>query len=194
MKSIAFQVGSFVFTTPEREMQNVFHNTDDIAVVGPEWIERLKRVALASPLKRARICLHRSDDDKVHEMIIALAKDCLFRPHRHLVKNESFHMIEGRLAVVIFNDDGTTRSSFVLAPPGQRGSIAYRLGTSAFHAVLPLDDVVVYHETTDGPFVAGEAIIAPWAPSESEPLEAFLRRAAREGGIAPELLADPVGS
>ena len=114
-------------------MQNVFHNADDIAVIGSDWIDRLKGIALTSPLKRARICLHRSDEDCVHEMIIALARDCLFPPHRHVAKNESFHMIEGRLGVVIFNDDGSTRRSFVLAPPGQQGSICLsprRLGFS----------------------------------------------------------------
>lgn len=171
-------------------MQNVFHNADDIAVIGSDWIDRLKGIALTSPLKRARICLHRSDEDCVHEMIIALARDCLFPPHRHVAKNELFHMIEGRLGVVIFNDDGSTRRSFVLAPPGQQGSIAYRLGVSAFHAVLPLDDVVVYHETTNGPFVPGEAIIARWAPADPVALEKFLRGAARQGGISPELLID----
>ena len=114
-------------------MQNVFHNADDIAVIGSDWIDRLKGIALTSPLKRARICLHRSDEDCVHEMIIALARDCLFPPHRHVAKNELFHMIEGRLGVVIFNDDGSTRRSFVLAPPGQQGSICLsprRLGFS----------------------------------------------------------------
>lgn len=179
---------------PDLAMQNVFHNTEDIAVIGSEWISRLQQVALASPLRRARICLHRSDADKVHEMIIALAKDCLFPPHRHRAKAESFHMIEGRLVVIIFNDDGTTRRSFILTPPGQGDAIAYRLGSSAFHAVFPLDETVVYHETTEGPFVRGEAIIAPWAPSESQLLENFLRRAACDGGISPELFRDAVRS
>ncbi len=103
-------------------MQNVFHNADDIAIIGSDWIDRLKGIALTSPLKRARICLHRSDEDGVHEMIIALARDCLFPPHRHVAKNELFHMIEGRLGVVIFNDDGSTRRSFVLlGDPDNRG-------------------------------------------------------------------------
>jgi cupin fold WbuC family metalloprotein len=169
-------------------MQNVFHNADDIAVIGSDWIDRLKGIALTSPLKRARICLHRSDEDGVHEMIIALARECLFPPPRHVAKTESFHMIEGRLGVVIFNDDGSVRSGFVLAPPSQRGILAYRLCTSAFHAVLPLDDVVVYHETTNGPFKQGEAIVAPWAPAQDDELRAFLEHASVSSGIPASMI------
>ena len=179
---------------PDPTIQNVFHNTDDIAVIGPDWISSLKQVALASPLRRARICLHRSNVDKVHEMIIALAKDCLFRPHRHQAKAESFHMIEGRLVVIIFNEDGTTRRSFLLTPPGQGDAVAYRLCSSAFHAVLPLDETVVYHETTEGPFVTGEAVFAPWAPSDPKLLTDFLRRAACEGGLSCDLFADAMST
>jgi cupin fold WbuC family metalloprotein len=110
-------------------MQNVFHNTDDFAQVGPDWIERLKSVARQSEQRRARLCLHRSNDDRLHEMIIALCSDCLFQPHRHPNKSESFHMIEGRVAIVIFDDAGTPLRSLLLTPPGQGGLLCYRMCT-----------------------------------------------------------------
>lgn len=168
-------------------MQNVFHNTDDIAVVGPEWIERLKRIALESPLRRARLCLHRSGDDTLHEMIIALARDCLFQPHRHPFKSESFHMISGRLVVVLFKDDGTPTQSLLLSPPGQGGVICYRLCTPTFHAVLPLDEVVVFHEVTNGPLVRNDAVLADWAPRSHDKLRLFLVKAALDGTLPSEV-------
>jgi cupin fold WbuC family metalloprotein len=173
-------------------MQNVFHNQDDLAIVGPEWIDRLKMIALKSPLRRSRLCLHRSDDDKLHEMIIVLARDCLFRPHRHPSKTESFHMIDGRLAVIIFAHDGTPVRSVMLTPPGNGGAICYRLCTPMFHAVLPLDDVVVYHETTNGPFVENEAIMADWAPTAPVDLRAFLEKAAIGCGVSPNFFKEAV--
>jgi cupin fold WbuC family metalloprotein len=168
-------------------MQNVFHNQDDYAVVDPQWIDRLMSVALQSPLRRSRLCLHRSDDDKLHEMIIALARDCLFQPHRHPVKSESFHMIAGRLIIVIFKEDGTPIRSLLLSPPGEGGVVCYRLCTPAFHAVLPLDEVVVYHEITNGPFIKNDAVIAEWAPKSGEPLRSFLVNAALAGALPPEV-------
>jgi cupin fold WbuC family metalloprotein len=159
-------------------MTNVFHNADDYAVVGPEWIERLKKTALTSPLRRSRLCLHRSDDDKLHEMVIALARDCLFPPHRHTAKSESFHIIDGRLIIVIFKDDGTSLRSLLLTSAGKGGALCYRMCKPSFHAVLPLDEVVVFHEVTNGPFVKNEAVFADWAPTTPNELRSFLVRAA----------------
>jgi cupin fold WbuC family metalloprotein len=167
-------------------MQNVFHNDRGCAGVGPEWIERLKVIALASPMRRSRFCLHRSDSDPLHEMIIALASDCIFRPHKHEAKSESYHMISGRMIFIMFNDGGTPMDAALLAPPGQSGTICFRISDPVYHAVLPLDDVVVYQETTSGPFRPGEATIAPWAPADPGELRAFLEKSAAAFGILPE--------
>ncbi len=168
-------------------MQNVFHNQDDFAIVDPNWIDRLTSVALSSPLRRSRLCLHRSDDDKLHEMIIALARDCLFRPHCHPVKSESFHMIAGRLLIIIFREDGTPIRTLLLTPPGGNGVLCYRLCTPAFHAVLPLDDVVVFHEITNGPFVKNGAILAEWAPQAPDQLRSFLVQSALAGTLPADI-------
>jgi cupin fold WbuC family metalloprotein len=164
-------------------MKNVFHNEDDYAVVGSEWIERLKITALNSPLRRARLCLHRSDGDKLHEMVIALARDCLFQPHRHAAKSESFHMIDGRLVIIIFKDDGTPMRSLLMTPIGQGGTLCYRMCVPRFHAILPLDEVVVFHEVTNGPFVKNNAVLADWAPNALNELRSFLTRAALSGSL-----------
>ena len=86
------------------EAHAVFRQTDDIVEIGPDWLARLKQAADASPLRRARVCLHRGAQDTVQEMIIALCEDVLFRPHRHHGKTESFHIIEGALDLVIFDE------------------------------------------------------------------------------------------
>lgn len=171
-------------------MQNVFHNTGDGALVGPDWIERLKRVALESPLRRSRLCLHHSDSDALHEMIIVLQRECLFPPHHHPLKTKSYHMIEGRLAMMVFDERGRVTRAFVMTPPGQGGIVCYRMCAPTHLTFLPLDPLIVFHEVTNGPFVRGEGIIPDWAPSEPHALRAFLREAAIEAGISRELLGD----
>jgi cupin fold WbuC family metalloprotein len=173
------------------DLPNVFHSTDDLTVVGSEWIERLKAVALESPLRRSRLCLHQSEDDTLHEMIIAVARDCLFPPHRHVAKVESYHMIQGRMVLIIFDDHGAPLRAMVLAPPGQGGVICYRLGKPLFHAILPLDDAVMFHEVTNGPFKRGEAILADWAPTAHDELGAFLAQSAAACGIDRRLVGLP---
>jgi len=172
-------------------MPNVFHSTGDFTVVGSEWIEQLKTVALQSPLRRSRLCLHQSEDDTLHEMIIAVARDCLFPPHRHITKVESYHMIHGRMVLIIFDDHGGPLRAMVLTPPVQGGVTCYRLGKPLFHAILPLDDVVVFHEVTNGPFKRGEAILADWAPTAHGELCAFLAESAVACGIDRALVGPP---
>jgi cupin fold WbuC family metalloprotein len=176
----------------DRNMKNVFRHESVYADVGWEWIERLKTTAINSPLRRARLCLHRSDEDALHEMIIALAHDCLFPPHRHPSKSESYHIIEGRLILIIFADDGAPIRSLLLTPPGQGGVVCFRLSASVFHAVLPLGESVVFHEATNGPFVKSDTVYAPWAPSEHLKLREFLEQAAIAGGTAAETVRSRV--
>ncbi len=169
-------------------MKNVFRHKSAYADVGPEWIERLKEIALTSPLRRSRLCLHKADDDMLHEMIIALAQDCIFPPHRHPSKTESYHMIDGRAVLILFREDGTAVRALLLTPPGQKGIFCFRLGTPAFHALLQLDDVAVFHEVTNGPFRKGEAVLAPWAPTGHLALREFLENAAISCGLPRELI------
>jgi cupin fold WbuC family metalloprotein len=173
-------------------MHNVFRHSSAYADVGPEWIERLKRTALNSPLRRARLCLHTSDEDTLHEMIIAIARDCLFPPHRHPSKSESYQMIDGRMVLIIFDDQGVPQRSLLLTPHGRGGLVCFRLGAPAFHAVLPLDETVVFHEATNGPFRKGEAVLAPWAPQQENELRSFLENAAIASGIAKDVVVAPV--
>lgn len=164
-------------------LQNVFHNEHGFVGVGSDWIVRLKGVASDNPLRRARLCLHRSDDELLHEMIIALTRDCIFAPHRHEAKSESYHMIEGRMIFIMFENDGTPSRAVLLTPPAHGGMICFRISQPIYHAVLPVDDVV-YQETTTGPFKKGDATVAPWAPSDTHDLAAYLERAALSCGLS----------
>jgi cupin fold WbuC family metalloprotein len=163
-------------------MTNVFHNKSDWVFVGEDWLHRLSEVARKSPLHRARLCLHRNEDDCVQEMVIAVTKDCLFRPHRHRAKSESFHIIKGELCILIFSDAGTPVECQVLGPPGQGRAFYYRLCIPAWHSILPLTETVVFHESTSGPFVPSEAEFAQFAPTEGPALKEFLVYSARSLG------------
>jgi glucose-6-phosphate isomerase len=156
-------------------MPEVFRNDQKIVCVGEEWIRQLKDAAAASPLRRARLCLHLSHGDAVQEMIIALCRNVLFRPHRHADKTESFHAIEGEYDVLVFDEQGRPERRVRMGPFGSRRIFCYRLCTSAWHAILPRSEFVVLHESTTGPFDPEEPVeFAPWAPAEPGALRRFL--------------------
>jgi cupin fold WbuC family metalloprotein len=171
-------------------MNEVYYNRDDLALIDSEWIAFLKRRAQQSSLRRSRLCLHRSHDDVVQQMIIVMCRDVLFRPHRHRAKTESFHMVEGLLDIILFDDDGRPEQTIRMGPAESGAVFCHRLSISQFHAVVPRTDFVVMHEITTGPWVKDEAEFAPWAPESSDALRAFLEDSAAKVVSARALIPE----
>lgn len=158
-------------------MTEVFRECGSIVEIGPDWLTRLKTSAVESPLGRCRVCVHVDDAAMVQEMILAMRQDVLFRPHRHPGKTESFHMIEGALDIVVFDERGSPIRAVQLAAAGGGKPFYYRLNEALYHAILPRTPLVVFHETTTGPFSKDDAQFAEWAPRESADLRVFLEDA-----------------
>jgi cupin fold WbuC family metalloprotein len=145
----------------------VFVVDESIVQIGVEHLSFLKQQALLSYRKRARICTHRSNDDALHEMLIAISADSYIHPHKHINKVESFHIVEGLVDVVVFDDFGGVIDVVELGDASTGKNFYYRLTDSLFHSLLIYSDFLVVHEVTNGPFVENETILAPFAPSES---------------------------
>lgn len=150
----------------------VFVADDAIVRLGGDQVEFLKQQAAKSPRRRSRICAHRHSGDTLHEMLIALCADSYVHPHKHLNKSESFHIIEGRLDVVVFDDSGAVMEVIELGDVSSGRPFFYRLADSLFHTLLIRSDFLIMHEVTNGPFTAGDAVVAPFAPPEERREEA----------------------
>jgi cupin fold WbuC family metalloprotein len=151
----------------------VFVADDAIVRLGADQVEFLKQQASKSPRRRSRICAHRHSDDALHEMLIALCADSYVHPHKHVNKSESFHIIEGRLDVVVFDDSGAVMEVIELGDASSGRPFFYRLADSLFHTLLIRSDFLIMHEVTNGPFTAGDALVAPFAPPEERRDEAL---------------------
>ncbi|MFM9970248.1 MAG: WbuC family cupin fold metalloprotein [Burkholderiales bacterium] len=151
--------------------EEVFIAEDPIVQIGDDQIVFLKQQAGASPRKRARICAHKSNDDALHEMVIAIAASSYIHPHKHLQKSESFHIVEGNVDVAVFDDVGNVIDVVELGTAGSGRRFFYRLSPGAFHTLLVRSDFIVMHEVTNGPFTSGGTALAPFAPSEDRTME-----------------------
>ncbi len=144
-------------------------------------IADLKARALRNPRRRIRLCAHKSVDDPVHEMLIVMAQGCYIRPHRHVGKGESFHVVEGTLDVVVFDDEGTVAKVLRLGDYASGHGFYYRNDAAVYHTVVIRSPVVVLHETTRGPFNPSDNEQAPWAPDgqDQSVADAFLAELSR---------------
>ena len=144
----------------------------EIVEAGPREVAFLKSKLASAPRGRVRLCAHRDGSDPLHEMLIALDKRTYIRPHKHLAKSESFHVIEGVVDVVLFSDDGKIARVLALGDPASGRNFFYRLAGPAFHTLIIRSEILIIHETTNGPFRQGDAIFADWAPEESQTAQA----------------------
>lgn len=139
-------------------------------------IGELKAISDQNKTSNIRLCLHESPKAAFHEMLIVEHPGKHYPPHRHETKGESYHVIEGSMAIFIFDNEGAIIDSCVLT---SEENFMYRIGPNMIHAVLPLTDRVVYHESKPGPFLGETDSIYPsWAPNRSNQAEltAFVAR------------------
>jgi cupin fold WbuC family metalloprotein len=148
--------------------EEVLFTSDPITSVTAKDVAFLKERASQNHRKRVRLCAHRDVEDPVHEMLIVHTKGTYVRPHKHLNKIESFHIIEGRLKVVTFDDAGGITDVFSMGDYSSGETFFQRASEGCFHTVIPVSELVVFHETTNGPFRREETVFAPWAPAEDD--------------------------
>ncbi len=144
----------------------VLYTDEPIVKISREDMARLIPEAAKNERRRMRLCAHRSVDDPLHEMLIVLAGDTYVRPHKHLHKSESFHVIEGQAEVVIFEEDGSIRDVIPMGEYSSGACFYYRLADACYHGLVVRSEVFAYHETTGGPLDPAQTVFAPWSPAE----------------------------
>lgn len=154
------------------------------AFVDEDLIERVAEGAQRSPRNRLMMTLHSSVDDPLQRMLNALQPGSYVRPHRHATA-DSFVLIKGRVACILFSDDGNIEQIIIIDRDAGRVACDVRPGT--FHTLVPLQSNSVMFEVRPGPYDPATAKEpASWAPEEGSPeaaeyLEHLERKA--QGGI-----------
>jgi len=150
------------------ESQEVLYTTADIATLGDADIAALKERAAMNPRQRCRICTHPGATADLHGMLIVHGRDAYVRPHRHLGKAETLHVIEGTAELLVFDEDGAMSRTERLASVGAGNSFYYRMPEGVFHSLLITSDWLVFYESTTGPFDRTKTENAPWSPQDGD--------------------------
>lgn len=148
--------------------KEVYVADERIVKVGREDIEFLKGRVGDNERKRIRLCAHRDVDEKLHEMFIVLPRGTYIRPHKHMDKAESLHVIEGSADVVFFDGEGNITDVIPIGDYSSGRRFYCRVTEPAYHTLLIRSDVLVFHETTQGPFFRSDTGFAPWAAEEGD--------------------------
>lgn len=143
----------------------VIFNDKGIIKIDNNTISELKIKANSNNSKKFRLCLHKSPQDELHEMIIVHSKDQYIRPHKHMNNTESNYIIEGEMFVIVFDDYGNIKDTFKLS---KEENIAFRISKNYWHSIIPLSENVIFIEVKLGPFDKEDNIYPDWAPADNE--------------------------
>ncbi len=149
--------------------EEVVYPDEEIVHVTRSDMETLQMQALKNPRKRMRLCSHQNVEDRLHEMLIIHTNETYVRPHKHIHKSESFHVIKGRVDVLIFDDEGRITNLIEMGDYDSRFCFYYRIATPLFHSLIIHSDVLIFHEATNGPFNRSDTVFADWSPDDSDP-------------------------
>jgi cupin fold WbuC family metalloprotein len=173
------------------ESDEVLYSDARITPVTRAEIEALETRAAANPRRRVRLCAHESPASALHEMLIIHERDAYVRPHRHVGKGESLHVVKGRVDLVLFADAGAIDAVIELGDYASGKTFYIRLDEPVFHTFVIRSDVLVFHETTKGPFDRAATEFAPWAPDGSDAREVERYMTALRGTIDTPQSATP---
>ena len=146
-------------------------NQKDLFLLDKTWIEKIKKLAKENISGKYRTCIHKSEEDNVHEMLIALTSNTYIRPHKHRINGESLQFIEGEAIAIIFNNDGTINQAFKVGESSSDYPFYYSMAKAVYHMLLVKSNYLVFKETTRGPFIRDDTLFPDWAPDGEDEKE-----------------------
>ncbi len=131
--------------------------------------ETLISQARTSPRLRTNYNFHQSFSENPHRFLNAMLHGSYFAPHRHRrpPKPESFIILEGEVAVIIYDEAGNISAIHVLSSNTDKQGIDIAPGI--WHTLYVISGYAVCFEVKPGPYdPAEDKEFADWAPREGD--------------------------
>jgi cupin fold WbuC family metalloprotein len=137
--------------------------------VGTSEIDFLEGAISGSTRGRVRLCMHKHNEDRMHEMFISFEGTNYVRPSKHLGKDESLHVINGLAKYLFFDDSGRVNDVVSLGAYSSPDRQFYcRIPANTEHALIIQSDSISVHESTVGPFDRVDTVFSSWSPEERD--------------------------
>lgn len=145
---------------------DVFIAEDSFPSVGRDHFPFLRQHLGDSTTGRVRSCMHKVNEDRMHEMFIVFTGSNYVRPSLHVGKDESLHLVDGEADYFFFDPQGEVTDVVSLGSYGSPYQFYCRIPASTEHALLIRSNDIGIHETTPGPFRRSDTVFSSWSPEE----------------------------
>ena len=150
----------------QRRSESVYSAQDSVVYISKSEVDFLQNVAANSSSKKARVLLHGNPDKDLHEMLIVHSFGQYIQPHINLNSAKSFVVLDGEMAVVLFNKEGEISNYVQLGVSRGTSDFLLRINDPVFHTVVPISNTVTFLETVKGPHM--QTHYAPFAPPPTD--------------------------
>ena len=143
---------------------SIFGKKGSVVTYRRDELESLLMASRQSPRRRMIQQIQRSEQDPVQRLLNAMQLGTYVRPHRHPLAgaSETVVLLQGKLGVVIFSDDGNIVESILL----KRGAVL-DIESGVWHSMVCLAPDTVIAEFKMGPYdVTTDKEFAPWSEDE----------------------------
>ena len=141
----------------------------EIVFIDCQWVRRIQAEAARNDTHKYRTCIHLTDEENVHEMLVAHTSDTYVRPHKHRLNGESLQIVEGEATAILFSDSGEITDSTRVGDLNSGLPFYYSMRKAVIHMLLIHSESLVFKETIRGPFVRDDTVFPDWAPSPEDP-------------------------
>jgi len=124
-------------------------------VVTTDLLNTIKKIAFEKK-ENIRVCLHESNNDSLHNMIILQWKGQEFKVHKHNNNIEICQIIEGSHDFNIYSKNGINIEQTVSMDKNNNSII--RINKEIYHLSIPTSKYVIFHEIKLGPFNSDDNI------------------------------------
>lgn len=137
----------------------------DLELIDQSLLSAVSLQAATSPRLRKNYNFHRTEDELSHRLLNAIEPGSYLVPHRHMSKDETMIMLTGAMGLIIFDEQGNVKNTFLLAAHGDLKGVNIIRGT--YHSLVSFETGTVFFESKLGPYekLTSEEI-ASWAPAE----------------------------
>jgi cupin fold WbuC family metalloprotein len=140
-----------------------------VQLISQSLLDETLARAEQSPRLRMNHNFHDGNDALCHRFLNAICRGSYCPPHRHITppKPESFILLSGRLAFLLFEDSGTLTACHRL---GENGLFGIDVAPGLYHSIVALSPQAVCFEVKPGPYAPmADKDFAPFAPREGTP-------------------------
>jgi cupin fold WbuC family metalloprotein len=141
-----------------KKSDRVYYATQSPAAIGLQDMILLKELAHFRGLLVVRVCLHRSDDEPIHEMLMAHTAPQSVGPLKQNKSSLSYHMLAGAADVSLHDDEGAILSTIRIDSDDPAAARSVRLLASTFRTFRTVSPYAIFLEVAGGPFVDQDTI------------------------------------